>query len=159
MFLRNTPVLSPSIFSYMFLSIYRGPWGARSPIPENNAIAISKQVSTSYLHTFTLFEESKQHTSLLCAFCPHSSCRMLDSLCFCWVWFSPLCFFQTWWISFRSSGWCMCLLLAVAMWYAFSHCWLFVVCCLLWLRYIGMYILYQFCFQHHLSLYNLPLIE
>uniref|UniRef100_A0A0A9G7C0 Uncharacterized protein n=1 Tax=Arundo donax TaxID=35708 RepID=A0A0A9G7C0_ARUDO len=41
-------MLRPRVF-HVFIAVagysVRGPWGARSPIPENNAIAINKQVN------------------------------------------------------------------------------------------------------------------
>jgi hypothetical protein len=67
----------PPYFDIWFCHFFRGPWGARSPIPENNAIAISKQVNT-----FSLYEEDNKQNILLCAGCLHSYRRMLDFLFF-----------------------------------------------------------------------------
>jgi hypothetical protein len=72
----------PPCFDIWFFQFSRGPWGARSPIPENNAIAISKQVNTFFVAYFHIYEEGKKQNNLLCAGCLHSYRRMLDFLFF-----------------------------------------------------------------------------
>lgn len=80
----------------------RGPWGARSPIPENNAIAINKQVNNWKF--FIFLHHSRKHDS------PNVYWLSISYLLFS-------SFFQTGWIHFCSSGWCMCLLLGCGMYF------------------------------------------
>lgn len=53
---KNERVCESHSSNFMFyLFILRGPWGALSPIPENNAIAVDSQVCHCYFNFFVTF--------------------------------------------------------------------------------------------------------